>query len=159
VKWYSPEKGFGFVSLDDSSGDAFLHASLLEQSVRDPAALKAGVVLRVRVGNGLKGPQVTEILDVDESAAAISRTPSPVRQAEPLQHDSGATRMTGTVKWYSVERGFGFVAVDDGRNEVFVHATTLQRSRLTRLSEGQRVALQVKKGRRGLEAIAISAGD
>ena len=43
VKWFSPEKGFGFVVLDGGRGDALLHASVLEQSGHDAAALQAGV--------------------------------------------------------------------------------------------------------------------
>jgi CspA family cold shock protein len=42
VKWFSPEKGFGFVVLDGGRGDAFLHASILEQSGHDGATLQPG---------------------------------------------------------------------------------------------------------------------
>ncbi|HEY1432863.1 MAG TPA: cold shock domain-containing protein [Stellaceae bacterium] len=56
VKWFSPEKGFGFVVLDGGRGDAFLHASVLEQSGHDGATLQPGVTLRVRVGQGQKRP-------------------------------------------------------------------------------------------------------
>jgi CspA family cold shock protein len=64
--------------------------------------------------------------------------------------------MTGTVKWYSPEKRFGFVAVEGGQREVFMHASALQRSGLISLSEGQRVAMEVAEGRRGLEAVSIS---
>ena len=70
VKWFSPEKGFGFVVLDGDRGDAFLHASVLEQSGHDGATLQPGVTLGVRVGQGQKGPQVDEVLEIDESTAA-----------------------------------------------------------------------------------------
>jgi len=69
VKWFSPEKGFGFVVLDGGRGDAFLHASVLEQSGHDTVTLQPGVTLRVRVGQGQKGPQVDEVLEIDESTA------------------------------------------------------------------------------------------
>jgi cold shock protein len=159
VKWFSPEKGFGFVVLGDGSGDAFLHASVVEQSGRDSSLLKPGATLRVTVGHGQKGAQVTEILEIDASTVAPAtprpRTPPEARRATT---DRGG-RMTGTVKWYSPERGFGFVAVDGGRQEVFVHATTLQRSRIAALCEGQRVTLEVAEGRKGLEAVAIASAD
>jgi len=150
VKWFSPEKGFGFVVLDDGSGDAFLHASVVEQSGRNGTMMKPGAALQVTVGHGPKGPQVIEILSLEENAIAPA-TLHPSRHAAP----QGTSRMTGTVKWYSPERGFGFVAVYNGSREVFVHATALQRSRIATLSEGQRVILEVAEGRKGLEAVKI----
>jgi cold shock CspA family protein len=60
VKWFSPEKGFGFVELSDGSGDAFLHGSVLAQT--GIGAVQPGETLEVRVGPGHKGPHVTEVL-------------------------------------------------------------------------------------------------
>jgi cold shock protein len=51
---------------------------------------------------------------------------------------------------------FGFVGVEGGRSEVFVHAAALQRSGIVSLAEGQRVAMEVAEGRKGLEAVAVS---
>jgi cold shock protein len=67
VKWYNPDKGFGFVQLADGSGDAFLHVSVVERSGHD--SVPPGATLGVRAGPGPKGPQVTEILSVDSSTA------------------------------------------------------------------------------------------
>jgi len=158
VKWFSPEKGFGFVVLDGGFGDAFLHASIIEQSGHDATAFQPGVTLQVRVGAGQKGPQVGEILEVDESTA-IPRPQPARRQADSKEAGGPVTRMTGTVKWYNSEKRFGFVAVEDGRAEVFVHATALQRSGVANLSEGQRVEMEVAEGRKGLEAVTISLRD
>ncbi len=58
VKWFNPEKGFGFVALSDGSGDAFLHANTLNQSGHN--AVSPGATLRVRIGQGQKGRQVSE---------------------------------------------------------------------------------------------------
>src|SRR5438067_12008366 len=60
VKWFSPEKGFGFVELSDGSGDAFLHGSLLAQN--GIGTVQPGETLEVRVGTGHRGAQVTEVL-------------------------------------------------------------------------------------------------
>src|ERR1700744_2935179 len=75
VKWFNPEKGFGFVALSDGSGDAFLHANTLNAAGH--AAVSPGASLRVRIGQGQKGRQVSEVLSVDESTA----TPSAGRAA------------------------------------------------------------------------------
>jgi cold shock protein len=64
----------------------------------------------------------------------------------------------GSVKWYNVEKGFGFVAQDSGGKDVFVHATTLGRSGCE-LAEGQRVRMQISLGQKGLEARSIEILD
>ena len=46
---------------------------------------------------------------------------------------------TGTVKWFNAEKGFGFIAPDDGQKDVFVHATALERAGIQGLREGQKV--------------------
>ena len=58
VKWYNPDKGFGFVELADGSGDAFLHVSVVERGGH--GSVPPGATLEVRAGPGPKGPQVTE---------------------------------------------------------------------------------------------------
>ena len=67
VKWFNPEKGFGFAELSDGSGDAFLHIRAVEAAGHNE--LEPGTKLSVRVGAGQRGPQVTEVLSVDTSTA------------------------------------------------------------------------------------------
>src|SRR6476620_10775901 len=68
VKWFNAEKGFGFVELGDGSGDAFLHIGVLQNAGHDVVAPETK--LRVQVGQGQKGRQVTAVLEVDASTAA-----------------------------------------------------------------------------------------
>ena len=65
----------------------------------------------------------------------------------------------GSVKWYNVEKGFGFVAQDRGGKDVFVHATTLDRSGLSELPEGQRVRMQISQDQKGPETRSIEILD
>ena len=81
VKWFNPEKGFGFVALSDGSGDAFLHANTLNQSGHN--AVSPGATLRVRIGQGQKGRQVSEVLSVDESPPR--RRPRAAAHAVPVR--------------------------------------------------------------------------
>ena len=157
VKWFSPEKGFGFVVLEDGSGDAFQHAGVVERSGYDPADLPSGTSLQIRVGPGQKVPQVSELVEVDKSTATVRRTNSAKHPSEGTGGGQRPSRMTGTVKWYSPEKRFGFVAIEGGQREVFVHATALRG--LANLTEGQRVALEVIEGRKGLEALSVSLTD
>jgi CspA family cold shock protein len=64
--------------------------------------------------------------------------------------------MSGTVKWYNPAKGFGFVAVESGGKDVFVHRSALMRAGLQDLIEGQRVIVQVVDGQKGREAASIS---
>ena len=68
VKWFKADKGFGFVELADGTGDAFLHVGALQSAGHESVA--AGARLKVVVGQGAKGRQVTRVLEVDDSVAA-----------------------------------------------------------------------------------------
>jgi cold shock protein len=56
--------------------------------------------------------------------------------------------MTGTVKFYNAQKGFGFIQPDDGGKDVFVHATALERAGLSGLNEGQKVSFDTAPDRR-----------
>jgi CspA family cold shock protein len=154
VKWYNPDKGFGFVQLADASGDAFLHVSVVERSGHD--SVPPGATLEVRAGPGAKGPQVTEILSIDTSTAP-QEPPRRGRPERPLypSDNQAAVEESGTVKWYNAVKGFGFIGSDRGGKDIFVHATVLNRAGITDLAEGQRVAVDVVDGRKGPEAASL----
>ena len=50
---------------------------------------------------------------------------------------------TGTVKWFNATKGYGFIAPDEGGNDVFVHISAVQRSGMETLSEGQKVSYEL----------------
>jgi cold shock protein len=55
---------------------------------------------------------------------------------------------SGTVKFYNDQKGFGFIAPDDGGNDVFVHATALERAGIRHLGEGQKVEFETQRDQR-----------
>ena len=55
---------------------------------------------------------------------------------------------SGTVKWFNVTKGFGFIAPDDGGSDAFVHISAVERSSLGTLQEGQKVSFELQKDRR-----------
>ncbi|HET8927333.1 MAG TPA: cold-shock protein [Microbacterium sp.] len=62
---------------------------------------------------------------------------------------------TGTVKWFNAEKGFGFIAPDDGGADVFAHYTAIESSGYRSLEENQRVEFETAEGPKGLQAANI----
>ncbi len=56
---------------------------------------------------------------------------------------------TGTVKFFDVTRGFGFIEPEDGSKDAFVHISAVERAGLTSLSEGQKVSYELQPGQNG----------
>ena len=56
---------------------------------------------------------------------------------------------TGTVKWFNAEKGFGFIAPDEGGKDVFVHITALREAGLENLQDDQKVSYELQSGRDG----------
>ena len=55
----------------------------------------------------------------------------------------------GTVKFFSISKGFGFIAPDGGGNDVFVHMSAVERSGIGNLHEGQRLSFELERGNQG----------
>jgi CspA family cold shock protein len=143
VKWFNPEKGFGFAALADGSGDVFLHVNTLQAAGRQT---------------------VDQVISVDDSTAEQpeqrrpqfsggGRPPAGPRRPVDL---SSAVEMVGTVKWYDPAKGFGFITPQEGGRDVFVHATALERAGLGPLQERQSVRMGVVQGAKGPEVGSIS---
>ena len=163
VKWFNGDKGFGFVELGDGSGDAFLHIAVLQAAGRQ--SVLPGSKMRVATAQGPKGRQVARVIEVDESTAAEQaprrdRPPradgGPGRGRDMARDLSSAVEMTGTVKWFNTDKGFGFIAPDGGGKDVFVHISVLGRSGLAGLAEGQAVSMRVIETPKGREAVSVA---
>jgi CspA family cold shock protein len=148
VKWFNPEKGFGFVAPIDGSGDAFIHVSALQRF--GVATLPEGVEILCEVGSGPKGPQVIRIIDAD-----MSSIPAPAPRPVPSGGDS---QLSGAVKWFAPEKGFGFITADDGGKDIFIHKSVLRGCGITSLAEGQRVQVVASSTGKGREATWIALG-
>jgi CspA family cold shock protein len=66
-----------------------------------------------------------------------------------------AERKQGTVKWFNAEKGYGFIAQEDG-NDLFVHYSEIQGNGYRTLEEGAQVEFEVTQGRKGLQASAVT---
>jgi CspA family cold shock protein len=158
VKWFNPEKGFGFVEIADGSGDAFLSAKTLQMLGRD--TLSPGAKLRVFVGAGDKGRQVTKIAAIEDGGQSTAPTQAATSLTSRPRHveaDSAAAKeVLGKVKWFSLEKGMGFVGAEDGGTDVFVHLSVVRKAGLANLSEGQRISMWVTETPKGRQAVSIA---
>ena len=65
-------------------------------------------------------------------------------------------RQVGTVKFYNGDKGYGFIAPDDGGKDVFVHVTALEQSGISGLSEGIRISFETEPDKRGKGPKAVN---
>lgn len=160
VKWFKADKGFGFVELADGQGDAFLHIGALQTAGYE--TVPPGAKLKVIAGKGMKGMQVSRVVEVDTSTASAPppRAPRSFDSPRPQRFtpdSSSAVEIEGTVKWFDATKGFGFIAGSDGGKDIFIHVSTLRDAGLTQLTENQSVMVKVVETPKGREAVGVSA--
>ncbi len=66
---------------------------------------------------------------------------------------------TGTVKWFNAQKGFGFIEVDGGGSDVFVHISAVERSGMNDLREGQKVSFDEERDQRSGKVAAVNLKD
>lgn len=160
VKWFNPEKGFGFVEIIDGSGDAFLSIKALKAF--GPDSVSPGAKLSVFIGQGERGRHVSKIAAIDYGGTAAVPTCTTSFAFRPSQNEadlSSARDLLGKVKWFSVEKGMGFVAAEDGGKDVFVHISVVKKAGMADLSEGQRISMRVTEAAKGRQAVSIELLD
>ena len=86
-----------------------------------------------------------------------SATDVRVAHCDPEVYEGKDDMATGTVKWFNSEKGFGFIAPDDGSADVFAHFSAISGSGYRSLEEAQKVEFDTEQGPKGLQAANIRA--
>ncbi len=158
VKFFNPQKGFGFIVRDDGGEDVFVHISAVEQAgltdLADGQPLEFTLVDRggrisatnlriegepmevVRGGGGAAGAGG----GYGDRAGGGDRGP---------QRQLTGEKASGTVKFFNAMKGFGFIQRDDGQPDAFVHISAVERAGMPTLNEGDRLEFEIEVDRRG----------
>ena len=143
VKFFNPQKGFGFIVRDDGGEDVFVHISAVEQ---------AGLT-DLADGQPLEFTLVDRGGRISATNLRIDGEPMAVERAErgPQRQLTGE-KAQGTVKFFNAMKGFGFIQRDDGQPDAFVHISAVERAGLSTLNEGDRLSFELEVDRRGKHA-------
>ena len=146
VKWFDSTRGFGFLLADDGEGDILLHANALRafgvSSVAEGWRIEASVETSER---GRR--RVAKVHGVQRPAG----TEEPPPDAGPLQ--------PARVKWFSREKGYGFVNVFRSREDVYLHMATRRDFGMGAVAEGSALVVRVTMGPKGLTACEVRDWD
>jgi len=147
LKWFDARKGFGFVIPENQSIEAFLHTTVLREAGID--GLGEGACLLCIIEQSTKGAKVKKILTVLD----IGRDPKPIVSSNTHEKFSDFSDMTGIVKWYKPEKGFGFVRADDGGADILLHSKLLKRYGFEAIEPRTPLLLKVRSTSKGRLAV------
>jgi CspA family cold shock protein len=146
VKFFNPQKGFGFIVRDDGGEDVFVHISAVEQAgltdLADGQPLEFTLVDR---GGRISATNLRiegEPMPVERSGGGAGGGGGPQRQLT-------GEKASGTVKFFNAMKGFGFIQRDDGQPDAFVHISAVERAGMPTLNEGDRLDFELEVDRRG----------
>jgi CspA family cold shock protein len=154
LKWFNGPKGFGFVVPEGEDIDAFLHVTTLQRA--GVTTLGEGADVLCCIDRGPKGAMVTEVCEVlNHGILPQSTFSGMISEATDANDNADTRKMSGTVKWYKIDKGFGFIVPEDCGKDVFVHKACLDQCGIECLESGQKVTMQVRSVPKGRETVTL----
>ncbi len=153
VKFFNPQKGFGFIVRDDGGEDVFVHISAVEQAgltdLADGQPLEFTLVDR---GGRVSATNLRiegEPMPVERGGGAGAGAGGGAGGDRGPQRQLTGEKASGTVKFFNAMKGFGFIQRDDGQPDAFVHISAVERAGIPTLNEGDRLEFELEVDRRG----------
>ncbi|WP_171248372.1 cold-shock protein [Isoptericola sediminis] len=146
VSFFDEAKGFGFIAPDAGGEDVFVHVKALG---RGTSELSEGARVTFDVVDGDRGPNARNV-QVVRGAGSGRDVAGRGRPGRPSASRGPVRGGEGTVARYDADRGFGFIAPDDGGEDLFVHVSVVRGAEM--LEEGDRVRFTVRQSDRGPQA-------
>lgn len=173
LKWFNPTKGFGFVNPDGEDYDAFLHVSHIQKL--GYAELHEGAKILCHIEQNQRGYQVSHVADVLDPGKPGAGGGDRFGGGERRPRRDGGDRFSGggerrprreentgptetvdcEVKWFKGDKGYGFLAGNDGGPDIFLHQSVLERAGLRHVEPGQKFSAEVRATPKGREAAEV----
>ena len=154
VKWFDTSKGYGFLVVDDGSGDILLHSNVLKNFGR--GSVVEGTVINFELQETERGRQVSRIVDIEAPSDEINEEEA---SGFGVPNVDGVEMVPARVKWFDKSKGFGFANAFKSELDIFLHMEVLRHFGFSDLQSGEAIVIQVVDGPRGKMAGAIHAWD
>ena len=102
-----------------------------------------------------KSAQASVGANVSEEVFKIAPEFPSDRVASPEERPAGLVEIAGSVKWFDVSKGYGFIVADGGEGDVLIHVTVLRRDGFQTIFEGSRVVAEAQRREKGLQVFRV----
>jgi CspA family cold shock protein len=154
VKWFDTSKGYGFLVVEDGSGDILLHSNVLKNFGR--GSVVEGTVVNFEIQETDRGRQVSRIVDIEGPNDELT---SDDESEFGLPIVDEVEMVPARVKWFDKSKGFGFANAFKSELDIFLHMEVLRHYGFSDLQSGEAIVIQIVDGPRGKMAGAIHAWD
>ena len=154
VKWFDTSKGYGFLVVEDGSGDILLHSNVLKNFGR--GSVVEGTVINFELQETERGRQVSRIVDIEVPNDELNE--EEVSEFG-IPNVDEVEMVPARVKWFDKSKGFGFANAFKSELDIFLHMEVLRHYGFSDLQSGEAIVIQVVDGPRGKMAGSIHAWD